>query len=49
MAGQEVVPFDPQDNPSISAAMAVMRNDPNIPKDFIQKISSVLEAEITGE
>lgn len=49
MAGQEVVPFDPQDNPSISAAMAVMRADPNIPKEFIQGISAYLETTITGE
>lgn len=51
MAGKEVVSaqFDPQDNPSIAAAMAVMRADPNIPKDFIQEISGVLEARITGE
>lgn len=45
----DVVPFDPQDSPSVSAAMQVLRADPNIPKEFIQQISSVLEAQITGE
>ena len=45
----EVVPFDPQDSPSVSAAFTVLRSDPNIPKEFLQKLSSVLEAEITGE
>lgn len=45
----EVVPFDPQDSPSVSAAFTVLRNDPNIPKEFLQKLNSVLEAEITGE
>lgn len=45
----EVVPFDPQDSPSVSAAFTVLRNDPNIPKEFLQKLTSVLEAEITGE
>ena len=49
MAGQEVVPFDPQDNPSISAAFTVMGNDPKIPKELLQKLRGVLEAEITGE
>lgn len=49
MAGKEVVPFDPQDNPSVSAAFTVLRNDPNIPKEFLNKLTSVLEAEITGE
>ena len=47
--GQEVVPFDPQDSPSISAAFTVLRSDPSIPKEIIQKLSGVLEAEITGE
>lgn len=45
----DVVPFDPQDNPSVGAAFAVMRQDPSIPKEFLQKLSAVLEAEITGE
>ena len=51
MAGKEVVSaqFDPQDSPSVAAAMAVMRADPNIPKEFIQGISSYLETTITGE
>lgn len=51
MAGKKNVSaeFDPQDSPSVAAAMAVMRADPNIPKEFIQGISSYLEAQITGE
>lgn len=49
MAGQEVVPFDPQDSPSVTAAMQVLRADPSIPKEFIQGISSYLETTITGE
>ena len=47
--GQEVVPFDPQDSASVSAAFTVLRSDPSIPKEFLQKLSSVLEAEITGD
>ena len=47
--GQEVVPFDPQDSPTVTTMMNVLRSDPSIPRDFVQKISSVLEAEITGE
>ena len=49
MANKGVMPFDPQDNQSISAAFTVMRSDPSIPKELLQKLSSVLEAEITGE
>ena len=47
--GNEVIPFDPQDNPSIGAAFAVMRQDPNIPRELLQKLTGVLEAEITGD
>ena len=47
--GQEVVPFDPQDSASVSAAFTVLRSDPSIPKEFLLKLSSVLEAEITGD
>ena len=46
---QEVVPFDPQESPTVSTMMQVLRADPKIPKEFVQKISGVLEAEITGE
>lgn len=46
---QEVVPFDPQDNPSVATMMNILRADPSIPKDFVQRISGFLEAEITGE
>ena len=51
MAGNEVMSaqFDPQDSPSVTAAMQVLRADPSIPKEFIQGISSYLEAQITGE
>lgn len=47
--GQEVVPFDPQDSPSVATMMNILRADPTVPKEFVQKISGVLEAEITGE
>ena len=47
--GQEVEPFDPQDSPTINTMMQVLRADPKIPKEFIQGISSYLEAQITGE
>ena len=49
MARSEVMPFDPQDNPAVSAAFTVLRSDPNIPKDFINKLSGVVEAEISGD
>ena len=49
MAGKEVAPFDPQDSPAVATMMNVLRADPTVPNDFVQKISSVLEAEITGE
>jgi len=48
MVSKEVVPFDPQDNQAVSAAFQVLRSDPNIPKEFLQKLSGVVEAEITG-
>ena len=48
MGGSEVMPFDPQDSPSIAAAFAVMRADPSIPKEVIRQMSGVLEAQITG-
>ena len=47
--GNEVKPFDPQDNQSISAAFQVLRSDPNIPKEFLNKLSNVVTAEITGD
>lgn len=47
--GQEVIPFDPQDSPSVATMMNILRADPAVPKEFVQKISGVLEAEITGE
>lgn len=48
MKGQEVIPFDPQENQSIAAAFAVMRADPSIPKEVIRQMSGVLEAQLTG-
>ena len=45
----DVAPFDPQDSPTISTMMQVLRADPKIPKEFIQGISAYLEAQITGE
>lgn len=49
MATQEVIPFDPQDSPTIAAAFGVMRQDPSIPKYLLNKLTHVLEAEITGD
>lgn len=49
MGAQEIVPFDPQDSPTVTTMMQVLRSDPNIPKEFIQGISSYLETTITGE
>lgn len=49
MVGKNEEQFDVQDNASIAAAFAVMRQDPSIPKDLMQRLSGVLEAEITGE
>lgn len=46
---QEVVSFSPQDSPTVTTAMNFLRADPSIPKEFIQRISSYLEAEETGE
>lgn len=49
MAGKSEVEFDVQENASIAAAFAVMRQDPNIPKELMNRLSGVLEAEMTGE
>ncbi len=49
MGSKEVVPFDPQDNPSVNAAFTLLRSDPNIPKDVLQRLTGVLEAELTGD
>lgn len=49
MAGQEVVPFNPHENPSVTAALAVMKNDPNIPKEFLQRLSTFVDAEPTDD
>ena len=49
MVGKNEEQFDVQDNASIAAAFAVMRQDPNIPKELMERLSGVLEAEMTGE
>lgn len=49
MARQDVVPFDPQDNSTLSLAFNAMEKDNSIPKDVIQRMRGVLEAEITGD
>lgn len=49
MAKRDTEQFDPQSNQAVSVAMTVMRNDPNIPKEFLNKINGVLEAEIAGD
>lgn len=49
MAGQEVVPFDPQGSPSVSAAMSLLKADKSIPDDFVQRMSGALEAYISGD
>lgn len=46
---KEVVPFDPQGNPTIGLAFDAMRRDSNIPKEIVQKMASVLEAEINND
>lgn len=49
MGTQEVVPFDPQDNPTLGLVFGAMEKDKSIPKDLVQKMRGVLEAEITGD
>lgn len=46
---KEVVPFDPQSSSTIGLAFGAMEKDSAIPKELIQKLRGVLEAEITGE
>ena len=41
--------FNPHENPSITAALAVMNNDPNIPKEFLTRLSSFVDAEPTDD
>ena len=48
-AGQEVVPFSPQDNSTISLAFGAMERDSSIPREVLTKLRGVLEAEETGE
>ena len=50
MAGKEIVSaqFDPQDSPSVTAMMQVLRADPSVPKEFIQGISNATESYIQG-
>ena len=42
-------PFDVQSSASVAGAMALIRQDPNIPKEFIERMNGLIEAEITGE
>ena len=51
MVGKEVaqVPFDPQDSPSVSAAMSLLRADKSVPDDLVRRMSGALEAYITGD
>lgn len=49
MVGKSEAEFDVQENASIAAAFAVMRQDPNIPKELMSRLSGVLETEMTGE
>lgn len=44
-----IVPFDPQDNPTLGLVFGAMEKDKSIPKDVIQRMRGVLEAEITGD
>ena len=49
MAGQEVVPFSPQDNSTIGLAFDAMERDSSIPREVLTKLRGVLEAEETGD
>lgn len=49
MAGQEVIPFDPQTNSTLGLAFGAMERDSSIPKELLTKLRGVLEAEMTGE
>lgn len=47
--GNEVVPFDPQDNATIGLSFGAMERDPSIPREILRKLRHVLEVEQTGE
>lgn len=47
--GKEVMPFDPQDNATIGLAFGALERDQSIPRELLQKMRGVLEAEITGD
>lgn len=47
--GKEVVPFDPQDNATIGLAFGAIEKDQSIPREVLQKLRGVLEAEVTGD
>ena len=49
MGKNDMVPFDPQDSPSVSAAMSLLRADKSVPDDLVQRMSGALEAYITGD
>ena len=48
-SAQEVVPFSPQDNSTITLAFGAMEKDSSIPREILTKLRGVLEAEETGE
>lgn len=43
------IPFNPHENPSVTAALAVMNNDPNIPKEFLARLSAFVDTEPTED
>ena len=45
----EVVPFDPQSNPVISAAMEMLRGSKAVPDEFMTRMDRFMEMEVTGE
>lgn len=49
MGISDIVQFDPQDSPSVSAAMNLLRADKSVPKDLVQRMNGALEAYITGD
>lgn len=48
-ANKEVVPFDPQESDAVTEALDILRSDAKVPRDFINKISNVVEMEIRDD
>ena len=44
-----IVPFDPQESPTLSLVFGAMEKDNSIPKDLVRRMRGVLEAEMTGD